>query len=149
MILDNFNEFADAATLVGTAAAAAVLGNVIDTGATPTTKDIGNGEGLYLVIQIDTAVAASGGAANVTFKLVSDSVSTLDSSPTVHWASAAIAKGTLVKGYLVVAMELPYGEYERYLGVTYTPDTNNTTAGKANAFLTRDVAKWAALPDAI
>lgn len=149
MILDNFNEFADAATLVGTAGAAAVLGDVIDTGATPTTKDIGNGEGLYLVIQIDTAVAASGGAANVTFKLVSDSVSTLDSSPTVHWASAAIAKGTLVKGYLVVAMELPYGEYERYLGVTYTPDTNNTTAGKANAFLTRDVAKWAALPDAI
>lgn len=58
-------------------------------------------------------------------------------------------KGTLVAGYLVVAMELPYGAYERYLGVTYTPDTNNTTAGKANAFLTRDVAKWAALPDAI
>lgn len=149
MILDKFNEFAAAATLVGTAAATAVLGNVIDTGAKPTTKDIGNGEGLYLVIQIDTDVAASGGAANVTFKLVSDSVATLDSSPTVHWASAAIAKGTLVKGYLVVAMQLPYGAYERYLGVTYTPDTNNTTAGKANAFLTRDVAKWAALPDAI
>lgn len=149
MILDERLEFADAVVVTGTAASTYVLGDVLDTGAAPTTKDIGNGEGLYLVIQVDTAVEASGGAANVTFKLVSDSVATLDSSPTTHFATAAIAKGTLVAGYLVCAVELPYGEYERYLGVTYTPDTNNTTAGKANAFLTSDVAKWKALPDAI
>jgi len=149
MILDNFLEFADATVVTGTAASTYVLGDVIDTGASPTTKDIGVGECLYLVIQVDTDVAASGGAANVTFKLVSDSVATLDSSPTTHFSTGAIAKGTLVAGYLVAAVELPYGSYERYLGVTYTPDTNNTTAGKVNAFLTPEPPKWVALPDAL
>lgn len=149
MILDERLEFADAVAVTGTAASAYVLGDVIDLGAAPTLQDIGNGEDLYLVLQVDTDVAASGGAANVTFKLVSDSVATLDSSATVHWTSAAIAKGTLLAGYLIAAIKLPLGNYERYLGVTFTPDTNNTTAGKVNAFLTHDVAKWVALPDAI
>lgn len=149
MILDERTEFGDAFSLVGTAASVYVLGDYLDLGAAPTTRDIGAGEPLYLVIQIDTAVEASGGAANVTFKLVSDSVATLDSSPTTHYSSGAIAKGTLVAGYQVVAVALPQGVYERYVGVTFTPDTNNTTAGKANAFLTRTPAKWTALPDSI
>lgn len=149
MLLDERLEFADAVAVTGTAANNYVLGDYIDLGASPTTRDLGAGEPMYLVIQIDTAVEASVGAANVTFKLVSDSVATLDSSPTTHWSSGAIAKGTLVAGYLVTAVALPYGSYERYLGVTFTPDTNNTTAGKANAFLTHDVAKWAAYPNAI
>lgn len=147
MILDERNEFADAVAVTGTAAATAVLGDVIDLGAT--SRDIGNGEPLYLVIQVDTTVQATGGAANVTFKLVSDSVDSLDSSPTTHFATAAIAKGTLVAGYVVAAVALPMGTYERYLGVTFTPDTNNTTAGKVNAFLTKDVAKWVAYADAV
>lgn len=149
MILDERLEFADAVAVTGTAAATAVLGDVIDLGSAPTLQDIGNGGDLYLVIQVDTAVAAAGGAANVTFKLVSDSVATLDSSPTTHFSTGAIAKGTLVAGYRVCAVELPQGSYERYLGVTFTPDTNDTTAGKVNAFLTNDPAKWVALPDAI
>lgn len=147
MILDERNEFADAVAVTGTAAATAVLGDVIDLGAT--SRDIGNGEPLYLVIQVDTAVQATGGAAHVTFKLVSDSVDTLDSSPTTHFATPAIAKATLVAGYVVAAVALPMGTYERYLGVTFTPDTNNTTAGKVNAFLTKDVAKWVAYADAV
>jgi hypothetical protein len=147
MILDERNEFADAVAVTGTAAATAVLGDVIDLGSVA--RDIGNGEPLYLVIQVDTTVLASGGAANVTFRLVSDSVDTLDSSPTVHFSTGAIAKGTLVAGYVVAAVALPMGAYERYLGVTFTPDTNNTTAGKVNAFLVKDVSKWAAYPDAV
>ncbi len=140
MILDELNEFADAATLVGTAATTYVLGDVIDTGAAA--RDLGNGEPLYLVITIDTLVAAAAGAANVTFKLVSDSAAGLATAPTVHWTSGALAKGTLVADYVVAAIALPFGTYGRYLGVTYTPDTNNITAGKANAFLTHDVSKW-------
>lgn len=149
MIIDNFAEFGDDATLVGTAASTYVLGDVIDLGSAPTTQDIGTGEPIYIVVQISDAVLAAGGAANVTFKVVSDSTDNLATSPTTHLTSAAIAKGTLVAGYTVFAALLPSGSYERYLGVTYTPDTNNTTAGKANAFLTHDIAKWVALPDAI
>ena len=137
MILDERTEFADAVAITGTAAATAIAGDVIDTEATPTLKDIGQGPNtMYLVIHVDTSVAASGGAANVTFKLVSDSTANLTTSPTTHWSSGAIAKGTLVAGYTVCAIKLPHGNYERYLGVTFTPDTNDTTAGKINAFLT-------------
>lgn len=147
MILDERNEFADAVAITGTAATTYVLGDVIDLGATA--RDIGNGTQMYLGIFIDTTVLAAGGAANVTFKLVSDSVATLDNSPTVHFATAAIAKGTLVAGYQVCFVALPLGTYERYLGVTFTPDTNDTTAGKANAFLTADPHGWRAYADGV
>ena len=140
MILDERTEFADAVAITGTAAATAIAGDVIDTGSTPTLKDIGQSDGPILVIQVDTTVAASGGAANVTFKLVSDSTANLTTSPTTHWTSGAIPKGTLVAGY-EIAVKLPPGNYERYLGVTFTPDTNDTTAGKINAFLTPVYAK--------
>lgn len=133
MILDKNNEFADAVSCVGTAAATAVLGNVIDLGSV--TRDVGRGQDVRLRIQVASAVLASGGAANVTFKLVSDSVSTLDTSPTTHWNSGAIAKGTLVAGYVIADVVLPAMTYERYLGVTFTPDTNDTTAGAIDAFL--------------
>lgn len=149
MILDERTEFADAVACTGNAAATAVLGDVIDLGATPTTRDLANGEPIYCVLVVDTAVEAAGGAANVTFKLVSDSTDNLTTSPTTHWTSGAVAKGTLVAGYVIGAFALPAGSYERYLGVTFTPDTNNTTAGKINAFLTKDVAKWVAMADAI
>lgn len=148
MILDERTEFADAVAVTGTAAATAVLGDVIDLGATPTTRDLGNGEPLYCVLVVDTQVAATGGAANVTFKLVSDSTADMATSATTHWTSGAIAKATLAPGYVIGAFALPQGSYERYLGVTFTPDTNDTTAGKVNAFLTHDVAKWAAYADA-
>ena len=149
MILDERTELADAGTLIGTAAATAILGDVIDTGAAPTTKDLGHTDDLYLVIKITTAVLAAGGAANVTFKLVSDSTSNLATSPTTHWTSGAIAKGTLVVGYEVCAIRLPHGNYERYVGVTYTPDTNDTTAGAADAYLTNVLPKNIMYPDAI
>lgn len=148
MILDERNEFADAGSLIGTAAAETILGDVIDLGATPTLRNLGDGEPISLVIQIDTSVAATGGAANLTFKLKSDSAADLATSATTHWSSGAIAKGTLVAGYQL-AVVLPHGNYERYLGVTITPDTNDTTTGKANAFLAKDVAKPVAYPDAI
>lgn len=149
MILDERTEFGDEASLIGDAATTYILGDVIDLGSTPTLRDLANGEPIYLVVRISTAVLAAGGAANVTFRLASDSTANLATSPTIHLNSGALAKGTLVAGYTVFAVALPQGSYERYLGVTYTPDTNATTAGKADAFLTKDIAKWVALPDAI
>jgi hypothetical protein len=149
MILDERTEFGDAFSLIGNAATTYILGDVIDLGATPTLRNLGDGREIMLEIDIDTTVLAAGGAANITFKLVSDSTADLATSATTHWTSAALAKGTLVAGYNVVKMVLPHGNYERYLGVTFTPDTNNITAGKANAFLAESVAAYTAYPDAI
>ena len=147
MILDERNEFADATALSTAATGRALVGDVIDLGAS---GDIGNGEPLYLVVQVDTAVT-SGGSATVSFELASDAQAAIavDGSATVHTVTAAIPKATLVAGYVAAAIALPIGTYERYLGIIQNVGTAALTAGKVNAFLTRDVSKWVATPDAI
>lgn len=141
MILDERNEFADATALDLGAPASFLIGDVIDLGAAP--GDLGPGDCLYLVIQIDTAVTSLG-AATVQFHLCSDAQAAIavDGSATYHYSGPAVAKATLVAGYTYCAVKLPYGTYERYLGVLQTTGAAALTAGKVNAFLTGDVAKW-------
>jgi hypothetical protein len=148
MILDERNEFADATALSTAATGRALVGDVIDLGAA--SRDIGNGAPLYLVIQVDTAVT-SDGSATVSFELASDAGASIatDGSATVHFATGAIPKATLVAGYTAVAVALPMGTYERYLGVIANVGTAALTAGKVNAFLTHDVSKWTAYADGI
>ena len=148
MILDERNEFADATALSTAATGRALVGDVIDLGAT--SSDIGNGQPLYLVIQVDTDVT-SAGAATVSFELASDASASIatDGSATVHSVTAAIPKASLVAGYVVAAVALPIGSYERYLGILQNVGTAALTAGKVNAFLTTNVAKWVATPDGI
>jgi len=142
MILDERNEFADALT-IATATGRALHGDVIDLGVA---RDIGNGEPLYLVISIDTAVT-SAGAATVDFELVSDAQAAIavDGTATIHASTGAIGKATLVAGYTrVLALPMEGAVYERYLGVITNVGTAALTAGKANAFLTHDVTRWKA-----
>lgn len=148
MILDERNEFADATALDTGGTGRVLVGDVIDLGAT--SSDIGNGQPLYAVIQVDTAVT-SGGSATVSFEIASDAQAAIavDGSATVHAVTAAIPKASLVAGYLVAAVALPIGSYERYLGIIQNVGTAALTAGKINAFLTTDVAKWVATPDGI
>lgn len=148
MILDERNEFADATALSTAATGRALVGDVIDLGGT--SQDIGNGQPLYLVIQVDTAVT-SAGSATVSFELASDASASIatDGSATVHAVTAAIPKASLVAGYVAAAVALPIGTYERYLGILQNVGTAALTAGKVNAFLTTDVAKWVATPDGI
>lgn len=148
MILDDRNEFADATALSTAATGRALVGDVIDLGST--TRDIGTGEDLFLVVQVDTAVT-SAGAATVSFELVSDAQAAIavDGSATTHFASAAIPKATLVAGYTAVAVKLPPGDYERYVGIIANVGTAALTAGKVNAFLTPDISKWKAYADAV
>lgn len=133
MILDSRNEFADATALSTAATGLALVGNVIDLG----TDGVNDVEGMYLVVQIDTAVT-SAGAATVAFTLASDAQAAIavDGSATVHATTAAVAKATLVGGYTVAQIALPKGQYERYLGILQNVGTAALTAGKVNAFLT-------------
>ena len=143
MILDERNEFCDAtsgAINIGNA----IIGDVIDLGGT--TQDIGNGEPLYLVIQVATAFVGATGT--VQLQLASDSTANLATSKTVHLETGAMPVADLVAGY-TKAYALPNGTYERYLGLWETVGTANISAGAINAFLTHDVAKWIATADAI
>lgn len=151
MILDERNEFCDATALNTGGAASYLLGDVMDLGAEPTTQDLNGGvdTDLYLVITVDTA-ATSGGSATGAFHLCSDAAAAIavDGTATYHFSTSAIAVATLVAGYRVCAVALPSGVYERYLGVLQTTAVAAFTAGKINAFLTRNPGKWLALPNA-
>lgn len=147
MILDERGEFCDATALNTGAPASFLIGNVIDL--STTTRNMGAGEDLYLVIQVTTAVT-SAGAATVQFHLASDAAAAIavDGSATYHYSSAAIPKATLVAGYTAVAVKISSGTYERYLGVLQTTGTAAVTAGAVNAFLTKDISAWTAYADA-
>lgn len=147
MILDERNEFCDATSAI-LAVGNAIIGDVIDlkpsTTNPNTTVDL-DGSDMYLVIQVDTTFV--GATSTTKFELASDSTADLATSKTVHYATPAIPVATLVAGYVVCAVRLPSGNYERYLGLWETVATANVTAGKINAFLTSDPALWKAYAD--
>jgi len=156
MILDDFLEFADDVS-VAAAAGTALIGDVVDLG--PAARDIGNGDPLYLVIQTGSVeIITAGAAGTLKFQLVSDAQAAIatDGSATVHYdtgtlvtddAAANDSKFNIGGLIAVVALPMEGNVYERYLGILAITATTTTTAGKINAFLTRDVAKWKAYTD--
>lgn len=145
-IMDSTTEFCDATALSTAATGLALIGNVMDL---TKVRDIGNGRQVYLVISVDTAVT-SGGAATVSFLLVSDAQAALavDGSATQHYASVAIPKATLIAGYqVVVEVPLEKPAYEQFLGILQNVGTAALTAGKINAYLTLEPPSWKAYPN--
>ena len=151
MLLDERTEFCDATSLNTGGAASYLVGDVIDTGGgLPVAGDgINDLEGLYFVIQVDTA-ATSGGSNTTQFHLCSDAQAAIavDGTATYHFSTAAIPVASLVAGYYACRVQLPIGTYERYLGVLQTTAVAALTAGKVNAFLTRHPPTYKAFPDA-
>ena len=141
MIIDAFNEFSDAQAVTSTA----ISENVIDLGPVDdnATRDIGTGEEIYLVVVTQTPATDSGSDATLAVTLESDSDAALSTSPTVHFSTGALAFGKFSPaGTVLACVELPFGSYERYLGVRYTVASGPLTAGNFDAFLTRDPQKW-------
>jgi hypothetical protein len=143
MILDKRNEFCDAVALNTGAAGTYLVGDQIDLGAVA--RDVGNGEPMYLVITVDT-LPTSAGAATAQFQLASDASASIatNGTATVHLETKAFAISEMAAGQMLAAIALPIEgvAYERYLGVLQVTGTAAFTAGKINAFLTHDVAKW-------
>ncbi|SDV49195.1 Bbp16 family capsid cement protein [Chitinasiproducens palmae] len=136
MILDKTNEFSDSQVVTATA----VSTNVIDlnpSNANPV-QDIGAGEPVWFVAQVDASAAAAG-AATVVITLESDSDPALATAPTVHYTSAAIPVAQLTAGAEPIKVRLPAGAYKRYLGVRYTVGTGPLTAGAFSTFITKDI----------
>lgn len=146
MILDKKLEFADAVSCNTGAAGTYNVGDVLDL---TLARDIGNGQPLYLVVSVDTGITTAGSAGTVAFQLVSDGTDTISTTTqSVHavskaWTtgSSAIAAGTVL---FAIALPMEGTVYERYLAVQQVTGTTALNAGKINAFLTHDVAKWVA-----
>lgn len=102
------------------------------------------GEGLSPVIQITQAVT-SGGAAKVAFELVSDATGTIatDGTATAHFSTGMVPIASLTAGWSV-AVPLPPGPYEKFLGLLVNISGAALTGGRFNAFLTETPARWTA-----
>jgi hypothetical protein len=158
MLLDERLEFADAVS-VAAAAGTALIGDVIDlkpsTTNPNTTVDL-EGSEMYLVIQTDTEIITGGAAGTLQFKLASDAQAAIatDGSATEHVVTAAMVTDDAAvndarfnAGGLIYCGKLPSGAYERFLGILAVTAVTTTTAGKINAFLTRDPALYRAYAD--
>jgi hypothetical protein len=144
MYLDAQTTFSDAQAVTSTA----ISTNVIDLGATPTLRDLGAGEPVYLVVLTDAAATDSGSDATLTVTLESDSTENLATSATVHLSTGALAFAAFSPDKAVLyAGPIPTGSYERYLGVRFTVASGPLTGGAFNAFLTRDISAWRAYPN--
>ena len=145
MILDKLNEFADATALNTGAAGGYLIGNQIDLGLNG--LDVGNGEPLYLVIQVDTAITA-GASGAVAFSLASDATAVIDpAASTKHLTTPVFTVGTgIAAGTVLYTGAIPAegNVYEQFLGIVQTTGVAAVTAGAVSAFLVRDVAKWKA-----
>ena len=130
MILDERNEFCDATALNTGAAGSYLVADVIDLGATPGRPGDGVTLKFHLCSEAQAAMAADGSA-------------------TYHFSTGVLAQATLVAGYRAVAVKLPFGTYERYLGILQTTAVEAVTAGKINAYLTPNVPANVAYPDAL
>ena len=139
-ILDSNLEFADAVS-VAAGAGTALIGDVIDLSAVQ--RDVGNGEPMYFVINVDTEIITGGSAGTIVFTLASDAAAAIatDGTATIHYQSHDFITDD-------VAANSPEGvPYERYLGVLATIATTTVTAGKINSFLTMDPIGWKPYPD--
>lgn len=166
MLLDSRLEFADALTVAAGATTIVVVpnSNIIDlgavlggtAGATAQNPDVALGEELYFVITTDTEVITGGSAGTLAFALYSNATADLASTPTLHFQTDAIVTDDsaanddrLNAGGVIAALRLPLGKYQRYLVLGYIIGTTTITAGKINAFLTKDISKWVSYPNAV
>ena len=145
MIIDKLNEFADATALNTGAAGGYLIGNQIDLGLNG--LDVGNGEPLYLVIQVDTAITA-GASGTVAFSLASDATAVINpAASTKHLTTPVFTVGAgIAAGTVLYAGAIPSegNAYKQFLGIVQTTGVAAVTAGAVSAFLVRDVAKWKA-----
>mgnify|MGYP000550118786 CR=1 FL=1 len=105
----------------GPLTATAISTNVIDLrapGSTPALVDEAVGEwNLDLIVK--TIVAGAAGT-SLTVTLESDSTADLATSATVHASSGTILTAALTANKVIWRTKLPFGDYERYLGLRYT-----------------------------
>ena len=118
-IIDRQNMFSDAQALSGSSAITST--DTIDlqplysgVGGTNTSRDLGVGESVYLQV---TVSGVTGTAPTLTVAIQSDDNSSFN-SPTTLFTSAAIPLPAA--GGQVLIVSLPFGNYEKFLRLSYT-----------------------------
>lgn len=149
MILDELTEFCDATALDTSGTDTDLIGDVVDLGVA---RDIGNGQPLYVVIQVETEVDSAADGASVEFVVASDDSASIatDGTATEHVSTGAVAEASLTAGKtFILTLPLEGNAYERYLGILTKTSGEAVTAGAVNAFFTMDPSAWKAYADAL
>lgn len=153
MILDLQTMFSGTVAADGTKTgqaltATAISTNVLDlrNAATPATVDEGiSGPETWLIVQVQTSAAGGDAAKTLTITLESATDVGLTAGLAVHYSSPAITGATLVAGYTAVRVQLPSGDYKRYVGLRYTVSAG-FTAFNILAYMTPDVQRNVVYP---
>lgn len=134
------------------------------------TRGMGNGQPIYLVISVHTAIVTGGSAGTLQFRVVSDDTASpstttcsvhvyspiyvTDDDPTIpagtqlFHTALPICNDYVSKSVAGVYVTTGQGApYERYVGIQAIIGTTTITAGAVDAFLTYDPHGWRALPD--
>ena len=132
MILDALLQLSAAQAIT----VSAVSTNTIDLSQS---RDIGTGQDLYAVINVDESVVAAG-AATVQFQVISSASANL-SSPTILGQTDAIPKTELTLGRNPIVVPIPPTILnaqpigQRFLGLQYTVGNGPMTAGKFTCYI--------------
>jgi hypothetical protein len=151
MIIDGNLEFADAVSVGAPNGNILGIGDDIDL---DLARDVAHGEPMACVVQITTALT-SGGAASVSFRVVSDAAApaATNETTTLHGKTDTILVTALTAGIqLVIPLAPEFPNYERFLSFQIEETASAAvTAGAVNAFLVpmSHVQKWQSYPDAV
>jgi len=141
MILDAHNQFSNSQALTS----AADSTNLIDLGAV---RDIGTGEDLYVVVNVEVAFTDSGSDSTVTVSLEGDSTTTFtpDGIQALFIIPALAAAGDTFYAKLDPgSAPLQY----RYIQLSYLMTNGDLTTGTISAHLVHDIQKYTAYADNI
>ena len=144
MYVDSQLQFSDAQAVTATALST----NYVDAGVA---RALGVGRPLYIVVICVVAMTDSSSDSTVAVTLetdgaVSGSPANLTSGNVVlslGTFAALSAVGTRLIAHLPPE---PANAFERYIAVKYTVANGNLTTGSFDAFITTDIAAWAAYP---
>jgi len=136
MYLDTLLEFSDSQAVTVTANST----NIVDLysgspqGQKNALRDVGTGDDLYLMVQVDTTFV---GGTSITPSLQSATSADLLTSPVTHITLPTYTTAQLTAGITLASVRLPKDSYKRYLGVVWTA-VGTYTAGALSAFVTTD-----------
>jgi len=136
MLMDRQNLFSSAQAVTASAAST----DIIDLGSS---RDVGAGESLEVIVVVDTTFTA-GGSATLDVALQTDTSSGFGSAVTLL-STGATAVATLAAGVALARFKVPRGTL-RYLRLYYTVATGPMTAGTITAGISlgrQDTATYA------
>lgn len=135
MIIDKKMEFSNKQAVSANALSENVVAIAGSASSPNATVDLGAGEPLWLMVKLAAGAVSGTGTLAVSLESADNSAMT---GAKVMCSSGDVDVSKLKSGELLYAVQLPLGQYQRYLAVRYKV-TGTLTGAKVNAFMTKDV----------